>query len=366
MKRRSLDEQPIQVGVVAPLTSPGWEGAGRHLIAGVELAVREINLQRKLRNRIKLLVEDTAADPEKALAAVENLARQGAAAIVGEYHSVVARAIAKRAHELKLPFVCASAVLDTLTDGPTDWVARLAPPQSRSWAQYADFLAALNHRGIAVGYIPSIYWNTGRGILRDRLKKLNIDLVEIDVSSVSPVDLCRRLAPTSATALILLVGAPEPFISIVRHVREEPRLAGMLIGAPAGQCELDEVHSVLGHQGAGIPFLQYLPSRLSAAGRTTLERLERMLGQTPSFVALEGYDATKVVISLLEMKATGIAMDVIWRSMNIEGSRGHIRFSRVSGIDVWQWIEAPIQIADRDPANPDSIRIRRSQLRSAP
>ena len=38
---------------------------------------------------------------------------------------------ADRADALGLPFLCSSAVLDALTEEPTEWVARLAPAQSR-------------------------------------------------------------------------------------------------------------------------------------------------------------------------------------------------------------------------------------------
>jgi hypothetical protein len=39
------------------------------------------------------------------------------------------------------------------------------------------------------------------------------------------------------------------------------------------------------------------------------------------------------------------------------GTRGLIRFSRTPGISVWQWAWTPIQVVDRDPAEPDRFRI---------
>jgi hypothetical protein len=46
-----------------------------------------------------------------------------------------------------------------------------------------------------------------------------------------------------------------------------------------------------------------------------------------------------------------------WPGVAVEGSRGEIRFSRVPGINVWQWAWAPIHVADRDPGAPDRFRI---------
>jgi hypothetical protein len=44
----------------------------------------------------------------------------------------------------------------------------------------------------------------------------------------------------AVTALLLLVGHPEPAVSIVQSVRYDPRLAGIMIRAPAGQPEFAE------------------------------------------------------------------------------------------------------------------------------
>ena len=115
----------MKIGALVPLSRPGWVAAGRHRLAGLELGAQDAGPE--------LVVRDTAADPERAAAAVDELAALGVTALAGEFHSVVARAAAARADALKLPFVCSSAVLDALTDEPTDWVARVAPAQSHGW-----------------------------------------------------------------------------------------------------------------------------------------------------------------------------------------------------------------------------------------
>ncbi|MDX3234043.1 amino acid ABC transporter substrate-binding protein, partial [Streptomyces sp. ME19-01-6] len=37
------DGSAVRIGALVPLTRPGWVEAGRHLLAGLELAVREVN-----------------------------------------------------------------------------------------------------------------------------------------------------------------------------------------------------------------------------------------------------------------------------------------------------------------------------------
>ncbi|MEU6277315.1 ABC transporter substrate-binding protein [Streptomyces populi] len=354
-----IDGPPVRIGALVPLTRPGWAEAGRHLLAGLELAVREVGDTGGIAGRpLELVVRDTAADPGKAVAAVDELARLGVAALVGEYHSVVARAAAARADVLGVPFLCSSAVLDTLTEQPTRWIARVAPAQSHGWRIYADFLLGAGHSHVAVAADPSVYWASGAAVLRDRLVPHGGSVVELDMRALTPATVCDELADRRATALLLLVGHPEPAVSIVRSVRRDRRLSGMMIGAPAGQPEFGEWAALLGDEGAAVPFLRYLPEHLGPLGTRVGTALRERLGRAPSFVAFEGYDTVTVLADVLRSRGedrAGVAAG--WPHADVEGTRGRIRFSRVPGIGVRQWAWPPVQVVDRDPADPERFRV---------
>ncbi|WP_413101077.1 ABC transporter substrate-binding protein [Streptomyces sp. Inha503] len=353
------DGSSIRIGALVPLTRPGWAEAGQHLLAGLELAVRDVNDNGGIAGSpLELVVRDTAADPRKAAAAVDELASQGVAALVGEYHSVVARAAATRADALGLPFLCSSAVLDALTERPTDWVARLPPAQSHGWRIYADFLLGAGHRRIAVATEPSVYWASGARVLRDHLAPRGGTVIELDMRALAPAALCDELAAHRATALLLLVGHPEPAVSIVAAVRRDQRLAEIMMGAPAGQPEFAEWAVSLGEDGTAIPFLRYLPERLGPLGARVAAALRERLAAAPSFVAFEGYDTVAVLAEVLRAQGTDRArIAASWPSVAVEGTRGRIRFSRTPGGGVWQWTWPPVQVVDRDPAEPDRFRI---------
>ncbi|EFL37307.1 ABC transporter substrate-binding protein [Streptomyces griseoflavus] len=353
------DGSSVRLGALVPLTRPGWVEAGRHLLAGLDLAVREVNDAGGINGKpLDLVVRDTVADPERAAAAVDELAALGVAALAGEYHSVVARAVASRADALGVPFLCSSAVLDALTEEPTEWVARLAPAQSHGWRIYADFLLGAGRRQIAVATQPSVYWASGTRILRDHLAPRGGTVVELDTTALTPEALCDMLVDHGATALLLLVGHPEPAVPIVKAVRGDRRLAEILIGAPAGQPEFAEWTAMLGEDGTGIPFLRYLPERLGPLGERVGKELRERLGEAPSFVAFEGWDTVTVLANVLRSDGTDrAAIAETWPRVTVEGTRGPIRFSRTPGISVWQWAWTPIQVVDRDPAEPDRFRI---------
>jgi hypothetical protein len=164
--------------------------------------------------------------------------------------------------------------------------------------------------------------------------------------------LCDELADNGVTALLLLVGYPEPTVSIVRAVRHDRRLPEILIGAPAGQPEFGGWATLLGADGAGIAFLRYLPASLTGLGERAATALRERLGEVPSFVAFEGYDTIAVLADVLRFRDAEI-----WPRVSVEGTRGLIQFSRAPGVSVWQWAWAPVQVVDRDPADPDRFRI---------
>lgn len=354
-----MSSSAIEIGALAPLSRPGWVEAGEHLLASMELAVREINDAGGVDGRpLRLLTRDTAADPAKAVAAVDELAGLGVVALAGEYHSVVARAAAARAHALGLPFLCASAVLDALCEQPTPWVVRLAPAQSHGWRIYADFLLGEGHRRIAVAADASVYWAAGTGILREHLAARDGVLIELDARALSPAALCDQLFEQRATAVLMLAGHPEPAVPIVKAVRHDPRLAGMRIGAPAGQPEFAEWMAALGVDGAAIPFLRYLPERLGSSAMRIEAALRERLGAAPSFVAFEGHDTITVLAEA--MRSHGARREGIveaWVQKTFEGSRGPLRFSRVPGIDVLQWAWPPVQVVERDPSKLDRFKV---------
>jgi ABC-type branched-subunit amino acid transport system substrate-binding protein len=349
----------ILLGALAPLSRPGWVEAGRHLLAGLELAVRDLNAAGGVDGRpLALAVRDTAADPQRAVAAVDELAGLGVVALAGEYHSVVARAAAARAAALGLPFLCSSAVLDALTEAPTSSVARLAPPQSRGWRLYAEFLLGAGHRRIAVTMGPGVYWACGVRILREYLTPRDGSVIELDAGEFTPAATCDALVEHRVTALLLLVGFPEPAVSLVSCVRRDPRLAEITLGAPAGQPEFGEWARLLGDAGSAVSFLRYRPGRLTPLGTRVESDLRLRLAEAPSFVAFEGYDTMVVLADALRSHGVDRAcLAGAWPSVAVEGTRGPIRFSRAPGASIWQWASAPIQIVDRDPADFDRFRV---------
>ena len=352
-------DNPILIGAIAPTTSPGWIEAGLHLLAGLEFGVSELNNNGGINGRpIKLLVRDSAANPQKASDLVDELVDLGVMTIIGEYHSVVAKAIADKADELNVPFLCTSAVIDNLIEKPSKWIARLPQVQSNGWKVYAEFLINNGHINIALATSPSVYWKAGAHILHEQFSKHDGSIVEFNTQLIAPAELCDKVIDSRVTALLLLVGYPDPAIPLVKAIRNDVRLKSILIGAPAGQPEFNGWINSLGTNGSSIPFLRYMPKKLNSLGQYALEEIRKVLNEEPSFVALEGYDAIHLLSRIMGLH--GINRNSIaesWSQVTINGTRGEIKLSQSPEMNLWQWQEAPVQVVDRDPFNQNQFRI---------
>jgi ABC-type branched-subunit amino acid transport system substrate-binding protein len=343
-----MSHPAIRVGAFAPLSSPGLVPAGRHLRAGLELGVEDVNRAGGVDGQlVELMMRDTEGSPDRATFRLRDLDAEGVVAVVGEFHSAVARPLAELAHSLRLPFVCSCATLDKLTSAPTDCVARLAPPQSHGWRVYAEYLLAGGLQHVALAMTPDEYWSSGAAVLEARLRQDGAQCTRIDATDLSGPAVSDRLAELNAVdALLLLTGYPEPSAAIVRAVRSDGRFDHLLVGDPAGRAEFPEWSVLLGRAGLGVPYLRYLPPVLDEFGTSVASRLAQRLGEAPSFVALEGYDTIRVLGEGLRL--AGAERERLAHALGrlrVAGTRGLLQFTRTPGVPVLQWVWPPVQVA---------------------
>ena len=264
----------IVLGGIGPLTSPGIAWAGRELLAGMELAVEHVNAGGGSGGRrLELVFEDSHGDPDAGIEALGRLHAAGACAVVGEFHSVVANAVAQQADRMAMPFLCSSATLDAITARRSPYVFRLAPPQSRGWTIYADFVLAQGFRQVIEIIHEDLYWTSGAEAIRRRLEPAGVRVARVPVNpedSASTIsDRTAALAGAESRSIaLLLVGYPQPLGAIVRALAERGLLTGALaLGDPAGRAIFPDWWETTGAQGATASFLSYqLPGQLTQKG----------------------------------------------------------------------------------------------------
>ena len=349
-----MTRSAIRIGGLGPISPPGIVWAGRELHNGMALAVDRLNELGGIRGRpLTLVFEDTHGRPEAGLAAIEKLRDERVDALAGEFHSVVADALVEPVQRLGLPFVCASATLDTITARRFSFVFRLAPPQSYGWRVYADFLAAERFRHVVALQEESSYWNGGAKVLGDRLAELGIRFTRF--SSVQGataaewswlVDAAISSHP-APDMLLLMVGYPEPLRAIVGRVHSRRWVPPVcFLGDPAGRAVFPDWWEVVATQAVRVPFLAYVrPSGLSQEGVWMFQSFMKQFNRAPTFVALEGYDSILTLARAFEDAETTDSLKVCdaLRHLEVEGTRGMIKFStEPEGVVHQQWKWPPV------------------------
>ena len=350
-----MNERSIRIGGLGPLTLPGLCWAGHELKNGMTLAVEQINGTGGVLGRpLTLLFEDTQGSPQAGLAAVEKLLGGNVHIFAGEFHSVVADAIVEPIQRSSLPFLCASATMDSVTARRLSMVFRLAPPQSYGWSLYADCLASHGFQHVVALQEDNLYWNSGSRVMEARLHNLGVRFTRLPLTAGSTdVVACIRQVQgmrsehPAPDILLMLVAYPEPFVSLAseasRHGLVPP---ACFIGDPAGRVACQDRWGVVGTAAMRVPFLSYIRSQqLTEEGQRLSKEFKGRFGREPTFVAYEGYDSVLVLAHACADAGTvdpGAVCNSL-RKISILGTRDTIQFStEPDGVVHQQWKWPPV------------------------
>ena len=344
-----MGAQTVLIGGLGPLSRPGLPWAGRELLDGMHLAVRDINRSGAAGHRtLELLFENTSGAPAVAVDAVNRLVANGAQMFAGEFHSVVANAILEDIGRIGLPFVCASATLDRITAARLPTVFRLSPPQSYGWRAYATYLIAAGIRHVIAIVENTAYWREGASVLESSLIESSVGFTRVDVLHGPAAAIDQGLASPELRRpfLLLVLGTYPENLKTVLHQLSSANTPIML-GDPPGRPIFRDWWEVVG--AVGVPFLAYQhPKKLTDRGQSAAALFEREYGREPTFVALEGYDSILVLAAAIKEAGSVDPADVcgVLRHTPIPGTRGVIRFAtEPDGVVHQQWKWAPTLIA---------------------
>jgi ABC-type branched-subunit amino acid transport system substrate-binding protein len=319
------------------------------------LAVEQINgTGGVLGTPLTLLFEDTQGSPQAGLAAVEKLLGERVHVFAGEFHSIVADTIVEPIQRSSLPFLCASATMDSVTARRLSMVFRLAPPQSYGWSLYADCLASHGFQHVVALQEDNPYWNSGSRVMEARLHNLGVRFTRLLLTAGSTdVMACIRQVQgmrsehPAPDILLMLVAYPEPFVSLAseasRHGLVPP---ACFIGDPAGRVACQDRWGVAGADAMRVPFLSYMRlEQLTEEGQRLSKEFKVRLGREPTFVAYEGYDSVLVLAHACADAGTvdpGAVCNSL-RKISVLGTRGTIRFStEPDGVVHQQWKWPPV------------------------
>ena len=223
----------VKIGFINSITGPEAP-IGENLTNGVTLALEDL---KKKGINVELMKEDDTGKPQISMSAMEKLAGQGVAGVVGPYTSACANAVAKLAEKYKVPLLVPAAAKEEITRQGFKWVHRLNAP--------ADVYASvLIDAALTLGKprtVAFIYENTDFGTSTTKTAKAYVARKGIQVVADEPYskgspDYRSTLTKIKAKNpdLVFMVSYVADAILLMRQAREIGLQPQAFLGGGAG------------------------------------------------------------------------------------------------------------------------------------
>ena len=223
----------VKLGFINSITGPEAP-IGENLTNGVTMAIEDL---KKKGINVELLKEDDTGKPQISMSAMEKLAGQGVAGVVGPYTSACANAVAKLAEKYKVPQIVPAAAKEEITRQGFKWVYRMNAP--------ADVYASvLIDAAVGLGKpktIAFIYENTDFGTSTTKtakayVAKKGIKIVADEPYSKGSPDYRSTLSKIKSKNpdLVFMVSYVADAILLMRQAREIGLQPQAFLGGGAG------------------------------------------------------------------------------------------------------------------------------------
>ncbi|MFQ6053322.1 MAG: ABC transporter substrate-binding protein [Candidatus Bathyarchaeia archaeon] len=182
LREVSLPEE-IKIGVAYPL-SGALAPITLKIVKAAELAAKSVNDTGGIAGRpVRLIFEDTAAEPEKCLEAVKKLVEvDGVEVIVGPATTPSMLAVAEYLNRRKVPLISPSATATKISEEGGPYLFRTVPSDDLQTAALADLVKAKGWKKIATFVLANDY-----GIGMEQGLKNNLEKVAPEAELVKSV-----------------------------------------------------------------------------------------------------------------------------------------------------------------------------------
>jgi branched-chain amino acid transport system substrate-binding protein len=344
----------LKIGGVGPLSAPGSFESGKEMKMAMEQAVDEINAAGGvLGKNVHLIFEDTQGLPEKGTAAMERLIeKEKVVAVVGEFHSSVAKAEIEVANRLKVPIIIAEAWADVITAMQYKYVFRIAPANSLFYTKVANWIEVAGFKNIVMITENSDYGIGVERVISKRLKQAGIKFTsftaERTIQDFTPQLLKFKMSSPRPDLLFgIFTGAGE--LLMVKQAHEigfapTKETAMFAVGTDALHKEFWEVTGESGKyvltKSAFYPGIKFTQKT-----EPFIKNFKKRYNRQPTFAAMEAYEAVYLIADAIQ-RAGSTAPDAIVDALEKTkwtGIRGTMTFSleRQPPYMYHQWPDVP-------------------------
>lgn len=205
---------PVTVGVLVDQTAY-LKSADEKVLAGFQAAVKQINADGGVLNgrKLKLVVEDTAADPQKEVQAYQRVTSQDQpVAFLNGFSSAGNAAVAPIAKRDKIPSIVASV----LPAEGSEWMFSTITPMKYETGTRVEYLKKQGIDKVAILHDPTPYNKLQLDTIEGQLKDAGITVTGVEEHAPDAVDLRPQVAKLLAKdpgAIIKLSTGPTQIVA---------------------------------------------------------------------------------------------------------------------------------------------------------
>ena len=223
----------VKIGFINSITGPEAP-IGENLTNGITLALEDL---KKKGITVELLKEDDTGKPQISMSAMEKLAGQGVAGVVGPYTSACANAVAKLAEKYKVPQIIPAAAKEEITRQGFKWVYRMNAPADVYASVLIDAATGLGKpKTIAFIYENTDFGTSTTKTAKAYVAKKGIKIVADEPYSKGSPDYRSTLTKIKAKNpdLVFMVSYVADAILLMRQAREIGLQPQAFLGGGAG------------------------------------------------------------------------------------------------------------------------------------
>lgn len=339
----------VKLGLLSPFSPPGDPAAGKRMRWGAELAIEYINNEMGgvLGGRqVELIVEDDSGTPADGIAGFRKLVQKdGAVAVVGQYHSSVCLAVNKVSRDLQVPLFSSGASSPKITESQNPYIfsiMSLTPDRAKFWV---DFAKTMNFKRLAIIAEDTDYGTGFEKFVKEFGKAAGMEVKSI-IFPRTIADMTPMLLETKAWKpdLIINLGVGPPAYLMVKQayaIGLFPQVK--MLGSFAWPVR-PEYWDAVSEKGKYVLYTSYYkPGMLmSDAGNWMAAKYKAAHGEDPTFYALNVFGEMLVIAQALD-KAQSDDPKLLQKALvgnTYQDWSGDVKFEEPQGLK-WHNVSPP-------------------------
>jgi len=327
------NNQEVQIGAILPLTGDA-AFLGKDVKNGIDLKINEFNQLSKV--KIKVIYEDSQADPKLAVSSYEKLKLQGIKLIIGPAASGEVLALAKSANEDKIILFSPSASAPAITDAG-DYIFRNELSDNLGASKQAELaVQKLGWKNIGVIYVNNDYGVGVNQSFTKKISELGGQIVFSKGYDAGLKDFKPLIADIKTDGLdgIFIVAQGE-YPNVIKQIRERG-IATKIMATPV--FENKEFISQLGKDSEGIIYAYYGGFDISLKDQMIVDfskKYKEAYSVEPSYYAALGYDNASIICDLMSksnFKFDNLA-ELFYQVKDFKGLTGILSVDRNGDVD---------------------------------